>query len=196
MSTRKISLIVAGVFTLLAIIGVIVGLLTHDEPGFIDAAYTWDHMPLEVYCTGYVEADDEACDIAEDVVGVINHRLGRQLLLWTDHASSADIVVTMRAPVEVGEEERDIPGGHYRLTKNTQQYTHCEVQTMNVSGGAGNLEWLVLYHEIGCHCLGLAHDDYEQSICYPVQTATPARTIPAWISDSDRELLRDKYLLP
>jgi predicted Zn-dependent protease len=71
-------------------------------------------------------------------------------------------------------------------------YEECEVWTMNVVG-PNDLEWLTTYHEMG-HCLGLAHDDYEQSIMHPVQRPTADATIPPWISDYDRDLLRERYM--
>lgn len=175
----------------LAIVGVIYGVATHEEPGFTNPDYRWEHAPLSVACSGYTPADEDACDVASEAVSRVNSRLGFSMLVWsTDDA--ADITVTMRAPVEVGAAERDQPGGHYELAGTAGHYQHCDVQTMNASGGASDLELLVVYHELG-HCLGLAHDDYSQSIMYPTQEATPDRTIPSWISDSDRALLRAKY---
>ena len=103
---------------------------------------------------------------------------------------SADITVIMGAPAEVGTDE---PGGDYELRDTGGGvYERCNVRTMNVSGGASNLEWLSIYHELG-HCMGLTHDDFTLSIMYPEQRPTPDRTIPPWITDWDRELLRGKY---
>jgi hypothetical protein len=85
------------------------------------------------------------------------------------------------------------PGECFELTGTGTTYERCEMQTMNVSGGASDLEWLVVYHGLG-HCMGLAHDDYDQSIMRPTQAATLDRQLPPWISDWDRELLRGKYM--
>lgn len=188
-----VQIIVAALIFVGAIVGVIYGVVTHEEPGFVNAENSWADTPLTVGCTNYAGDSDEGCDTAEHAVSVVNTRLGFDMLRWTgaDPDGDSDIHITMRAPVEVGGENRDAAGGHYELTGRAGVYEHCDVWTMNVSG-PNDLEWLVLYHELG-HCLGLAHDGYEQSIMYPTQEPTPDRTIPPWISDHDRNLLREKY---
>jgi hypothetical protein len=175
------------VFCVVAIALIVYGVAAHQESGFTDARNRWDHLPLTVSCAGHTEADTEACDTAQSVMVTVNSRLGFKMLEWSRHADT-DIRVTMRAPVEVGVDE---PGGYFELTGSGRVYEHCEVRTMNVSA-VDDLEWLVVYHEIG-HCLGLAHDDYRMSIMSPQRSPTPARGISAWISDFDRELLRGKY---
>ncbi len=186
--------VVAAIFVA-ATVFLIIGITTHTEPGFTSPENRWIVRPLLVSCEVYAVEDpreaDEVCNTVWDVVGVVNHRLGFQMLSENGDVGG-HIHVRMRAPVEVGEAERDAPGGHFELTGTGTTYEHCDIWTMNVSGGASDLEWLTVYHEIG-HCLGLAHDDYELSIMRPTQSRTPDRTIPPWISDWDRELLRGKY---
>lgn len=184
--------------TLFVVAGVlvIVGVVTHEEPGFASPENSWGHTPLSVTCQGYVDADDDACSVVEDVVGVVNSRLDFNMLVWTeaDPGETGDIHFTMNAPVEVGSDGPcGAPGECFELTGTSHDstYTRCMVQTMNVAGG-GDLQWLVTYHGVG-HCLGLAHDDYDQSIMRPTQRPTPDRALPPWISDYDRGLLRDRY---
>lgn len=176
------------------------GPLHREEATLAHPDRSWDHAPLTVACRGYVPEEDGACTTARDVIETINTRVGFPLLAWTDVDHGRDIDITMRAPVEMNAAQVDgawsaacsRPGECFKLARTGTVYTHCDVQTMNVSGGAGNLEWLVLYHGLG-HCLGLAHDDYKQSIMYFEQEETPDRTIPPWFSDDDRAVLREKY---
>ncbi len=184
----KFMAIILGVLAAAALAGVIYGVVTHTEPGFSDRTKRWDHKPLTVSCRNYVSGD-EGCDAVGSAVDAVNSRLGFTMLIRTEQ--DADIEVVVRAPVDVGDEVCGQPGECFELTGSGDTYTHCEMRSMNVAGG-GDLEWLVAYHGLG-HCLGLAHDDYEQSIMRPVQRPTPDRTIPPWISDFDRELLRGVY---
>jgi len=172
---------------------VAVGVATHTEPGLSNPDARWDHTPLTVACHPYAGEEPDVCDVARGAVEVVNGRLGFAMLEWRGrHVGHSDIEVTMRAPVEVGSDGPcGAPGECFELEGSAGTYDSCAVRTMNVSG-AGDLEWLVAYHGLG-HCLGLAHDDYEQSIMRPVQRPTPDRTIPPWISDFDRRLLRDLY---
>lgn len=186
---------VAAIFVA-ATVFLIIGITTHTEPGLTNPGNEWGTVPLLVSCEVYAvtnrEETDDTCNTVWDVVGTINHRLGFQILSENGDVGG-HIHVRMRAPIEVGEAQRDTPGGHFELAGADGWYHHCDVWTMNVNGGASDLEWLTVYHELG-HCLGLAHDDHEQSIMRPVQSATSDRTIPPRISDWDRELLRGKYM--
>lgn len=176
----------------------IVGVATHEEPGLTNPAARWDHVPVSVSCAGYVPADDSACSTVSDVVSTVNSRLGFTMLSYvppevvTGGEEAAEIHVYMRSPVEAGSDGPcGAPGECFELAGSGEVYEECRVRTMNVSGPS-DLEWLVVYHGLG-HCLGLAHDDYEQSIMRPVQRATPDRMTPPWISDHDRDLLRERY---
>lgn len=186
------------VLGVVALVLVIVGVVTHEEPGFTNPENRWDHVPLSVSCAGYVPADDEACETVEDVVSTINRRLGFVMLDYVptpvvvEGQETAEIHVRMRTPVEVGDDGPcGAPGECFELTGSDGVYDECQVRTMNASG-PNDLEWLVVYHGIG-HCLGLAHDDFEISIMRPVQRPTPDRTLPPWITDFDRSILRERY---
>lgn len=182
-----------GVLCVVSVVLVIVGRATHEEPGFTNEANRWDHTPLTVSCSGYVPEEDESCSIARSALRAVNARLGFDMLEWTgvDYTTDTDIHVVMRAPVEVGGDSRDEPGGHFELRGRAGVYEECKLWTMNVSG-QGDIEWLTIYHELG-HCMGLAHDDYELSIMRPEQRETPSGVIPPWISDFDKSLLRERY---
>ena len=100
-------------------------------------------------------------------------------------------MIVLGAPVDSKHETDDVPGGRFELHGSGTVWKRCDVRTLNVAG-PDDVEDRVLYHEMG-HCLGLAHDDYPLSIMYPKQRATADKTIPPWISDSDRVLLRELY---
>lgn len=190
MKARNIVMIVvvAALFVAAAVF-LVVGITTHEEPGFTSPDHRWAQsaVPLSVGCRSHA-AGMEGCDAVEAAVEAINDRLGFAMLAWRGADSTAAIRVVTRAPVDVGADE---PGGDYELRGGGSVYEGCEVWTRNVHA-AGDLEMLTAEHELG-HCLGLAHDDYEQSIMFPDRAPTPARTLPPWISDHDRALLRARY---
>jgi hypothetical protein len=185
----KFTAIIVAVLAVCAIFGVIYGVATHEEAGLSNPEARWDHVPLTVYCEGY-PTGTEGCDAVTSAMDTVNTRLGFPMLVATTD-DEADIVVTARAPVDVEDSTCGSAGECFELIGSSNVYHHCEVRTMNVTGG-GDLEWLVSYHGFG-HCLGLAHDDFEQSIMRPVQSETPDGRLPPWISDHDRELLRNLY---
>ena len=171
---------------------VIVGVVTHTEPGFVSPENAWDQDTIDalagltVGCSNYA-GGLEGCDVADDATETVNDRLGFSMFRYMGTFPDAEVQIVIGVPSEQGWMD---PGGHTTLTGTGTTYEHCEVVTSNT--GTAELLFLTLYHELG-HCLGLAHDDYEQSIMRPTQTSTPDRTIPPWISDFDRGLLRDKY---
>jgi hypothetical protein len=170
---------------------VVVGVVTHDEPGFEHPERRWDHTPLTVSCYGYEPDDAAACSTVDSVIETINSRLGFTMLVRTDERDS-DIGWTMNAPVQLGfDGPCGQPGECFSLHGTSGTYERCEAQTMALSG-YGDMEWLAVYHGFG-HCLGLAHDDYDQSIMRPYQRPTAPRTLPPWFSDHDRKLLRERY---
>jgi hypothetical protein len=166
-------------------------ILLDEEGGFTNPDYRWESTPVSVSCAGYTPADDGACDAAGEAVSRFNVRTRNETLVWTEDVGQIHIV--MRAPVHVNAEEMDEPGGHYDIAGNAGRYEACRIYTMNVSGGASDLELLTVYHELG-HCMGLAHDpDNQQSIMRPVQSPTARMRIGPWLSDHDAALIRARY---
>lgn len=185
----KFMAIIVAVLCVVAVAGVIYGVVTHEEPGLTSPENSWNHIPLTVGCRTYAGGPDR-CDVAANAISTVNTRLGFTMLDYRG-TLAGDIYITMSAPVEVGDGVCSEPGECFELTGTGTTYAHCDVRVMNVAGG-GDLEWLVTYHGLG-HCLGLAHDDFELSIMRPVQRPTPDGVIPPWISDYDRGLLRSLY---
>lgn len=177
------------VLTVLAVAGVIYGVATHTEPGVMADAPRWDHMPLRVTVVAYAPGASavEANRAVTDAQDVLNQRLGFAAFVARDARDEYDVQVTLGIPAEPGWVE---PGGNAWFSTNGYSHPVCVVSTSNT--GTAELEQLTLQHELG-HCLGLAHDDYAQSIMRRVQVPTPARELPPWISDSDKSLLVRLY---
>jgi len=172
------------VVSVVAVAGVIYGVTTHKEPGFMTITAGWDRsqFPLQVCASAYVPSNAaDAQSTTADAVSTINSRLGFKALEVSNAGRTCDIDVTVGVPTEVGFTE---PGGNARISPK-----HVKVETANVHG---ELRDLVLEHELG-HALGLAHDDYEQSIMRRTQSLPPDRELPPWISDSDKALLRASF---
>lgn len=198
MSKRNVIMAVLfAVLTVGTIVGVIYGISTHTEPGFTNRGNSWNHVPLRVSCAGFVADRQDDCDLALQATARINERLGFEMFRYLENLDpivadpNADVRILIGTPAIVGDTTH--PNGRTELRGRGTIYDGCEVRTSNT--GTDEMLFLVLYHELGCHCLGLAHDDSEQSICRPVQSHTPDGVIPPWISDFDRELLRGKYAL-
>lgn len=183
LKSYKFAVIVFVVLAVLAVAGVIYGVSTHSELGLMDDAPRWDHMPLRVTVVAYAGASTEAVATAQDV---LNRRLGFEAFVAGDGREEYDVQVTLGVPSEPGW----VDSGGNAWFSTSGSHPVCVVSTSNT--GTAELEQLTLQHELG-HCLGLAHDNFEQSIMRRVQTPTPLRELPPWISDSDKGLLRGIY---
>jgi hypothetical protein len=203
----KFMAIIVGVIFVVALVGVIVGVTTHEEAGF-DPTMTFladgvarggVRVPISTCVSSYnsehggeggvwtptmddLEAVSEAAD-------AINSRVNFELLhvgpinqIGNIQPVNCRILVNVGVPQDV---ERDEGGGWaYRCGDS------CCVDTTNT--GTSELTHLVIQHELG-HCLGLAHDDFDSSIMRPTQRRTPDRQFPPRITDHDRDLLREAY---
>lgn len=175
--------VVAAIFAAVIVL-LIVGISTHEEPTFRADAIQWtpSDFPLKVCASDRRGALDESP--IRYVVQTANQRLDMAALAYVGASEGCEIVITMGVPAEPGWME---PGGDARWSPGGRV---CYVGVSNVHG---ELVTLVLYHEFG-HCLGLDHDDYDQSIMRPVLSETPDRVIPPWISDADKAAIRARYL--
>lgn len=196
----KFMAIILAVLAVVSIAGVIYGVATHQEAGLMEGFEPWPQTPVRVCVSSYaIQPRAESADLenASYVVGVINRRVGLDLLSIVDPTAphpgvrDCNIILTYGVPHEVVLD----PPSRNRWTVVDEggaaefRDGYCMAATTNVFG---EVQTLVVMHELG-HCLGLAHDDFDPSIMRPVQRPTPDRTIPPWISDHDRELLRGIY---
>lgn len=201
MKTEHIVMIVAvAVLSAAALAGVIYGVTTHEEPGFVadmepttepgmtSGRWTAEDPPLWICPRAYAanplsDADAEA--VARNAARVFNDRLGTVLFMVTDlPPDSCDITMTVGVPSEEGWTE---PGGTAEFEDASRQ---CYVLISNVHG---EVRHLIATHELG-HCLGLVHDTWTGSIMRPVQVETPTGEWPPRITDFDRDLLIERYV--
>ncbi len=203
---NKITYVVIAVLSAMAMGLLIYGALMHEEAGLMGVCFEngipkqyepngadecppvqWDRdrFPLKVFGTNARPGINyDAAGVTKSAIDAVNSRLGFDAMEWID-GQDADVVVTIGYPT--GEGFLDAAGGDARLTRSDGRLL-CFVRTANVSSEE-MLHW-VLYHELG-HCLGLAHDESDQSIMRPRQHGQ--RWFGPWISDSDRSLLRELY---
>lgn len=176
-----------GVILLAAVVGLVVGITQHSEPTFREGALVWPSaaFPLGVEAWRYTAEGSYRVDEDASVRAAVrqaNQRLGFKAFEYP--TQQADIEMTLGAPAEASGDE----GGHAVVVKGEDgSAALCFVQTVNVPPG---LDVHVLLHELG-ECLGLDHDDYTQSVMYPV--ARRYQGLPPWYSDADRAAIRERY---
>lgn len=189
---------------------------THYEPA---------DFPLRVEAYYYTSEDEDGHHSTRIVPGTahasaidtamsrFNERAGFTVFSWAPGEEDGEVEITLNVPVESRWTQAsfapapdtftpwshdDHPGGNsyqYRVPSGLRLNHTCGIHTMNIAG-AGDLEVLVIYHELG-HCLLLDHDDFQQSImCGGARCTlapTPDGVIPPWLDDFDRDLVRRTY---
>lgn len=183
-----------GVLFVVAAVFLTIGILSDDDPGFVNPEARWGYVPITVRCENH-DGSTARCQLVIEAIDTVNDRVGIDMFLYQDQ-DPADIDVTIGVPQAVLEHRgADVSARHDQgfsvLTGNDSVYEHCDVETSNT--GNDEMTFLVLYHEIACHCLGLAHDESDESICRPVQRPSASVAGRAWLNDHDRRLLRNKY---
>lgn len=189
----KFMALIIGLLMVSAVIGIVIGVTTHTEPGLLetidDAGPRWsrERMPLKVCTRSYADTDiATARRVVEDAIETTNDRLGFVIFEPSLVHSSCDVTVEVGVPAEIGWMD---PGGDAQFHRSVP-VPSCSIRTSNT--GTSELTNLVIQHELG-HCLGLAHDTWGGSIMRRVMEPTPPGEYPPRITDSDRDLLIELY---
>lgn len=183
-------------------IGLLVfGVFTHKEAGLTRSEITWEKskFPLTVSTKAYEGSNAEASSAVQAAVKAVNSRLGFQALRNVSGVASADVQVTVGVPQDSTNNTTTSgyalalkdAGGFFRANisqTDPSHWSNCAIETSNT--GIITILDLVLQHELG-HCLGLAHDDFNSSIMYPVQSEYDG--LPPTFTDSDKKILRGLY---
>jgi hypothetical protein len=165
-------------------------------------SYSGEDFPLTVEAYEYAAASARLSDArtmaVDTAMGRINERVGFTVFRWALDTEDADVEITLNGPVEVGTDhsiEADTSsGGSAGFVRTGRLGFTCTIRTTNIAGTG--MEDLVLQHELG-HCLLLDHDCSDSSImcggsCCTL-APTPDRVLPPWLSDRDRDLIRERY---
>lgn len=201
-----VMVVVAALVLVAAIVGVIVGVSTHTEPGLQNVCWMpdghaqvqnltcehpeelrWDrtHFPLTV--SG--PTDDSTIPSA---VEFVNQEMGCVVLSWEPtRGSTAEVTVEPNATLDVGGAfER---GGGTIFTRGASGRMEASVLLAPV--GSDFLRERVLVHEFG-HVLGLAHDPFQASIMYATYDPSVDDDTHVDIfrfTDNDRQLIHNLY---
>lgn len=194
-----------GVFCLLCIGLVIFGVTQHTEPGLMMVCWNangeaefdtacgdeaseirWDRVPLVVDS----EVEDEALNSA---VSTFNSQVGCEMLRLSTGSVVPNVTVNTDSVFDVG--SPDVIGGMTSFTRYANGTVSAEVNVAAVTNSY--LRQRVLVHEFG-HVFGLAHDNFESSVMFPVQSfdelGTGSGTMDfIRLTDFDRSLLARLY---
>lgn len=197
-TSTKIMLAIVAVISILAVVGVVIGVATHNEPGLMRVCWnqfntvvsdydcaegteiSWPTatFPLGVETDGYVGEVQTSIDL-------INTQVGCDLLAYQEPSGfrPADITITSEAIMSRGDERG---GSTWHLRDDDRLRARIELYA------AGSMAQRILVHELG-HALGLAHDPFTASIMYPTQYDSVGRLEMITLTDSDRNLLHRLY---
>jgi predicted Zn-dependent protease len=196
---KKWWILIAVVVFVLAGGGVLWGVLTHKEPGFMEVC--WQHgqavytnceqtLPLkwsksQLPLTYYIDFDRHHKVYVESVTGAAkswNQEIGVEVFKRVEKREDAKVVVKWGSV-------SGNAGGHTSHRGDDSGPKSAEVVLVDASDVRAVYRFAM--HELG-HVLGLAHDDFESSVMYavaPDQTGPYLKFILP--SDHDKKLLQE-----
>ena len=195
-TSTKVMLAIVAAVTVLSIIGVIFGVMTHTEPGLMKVCWsdtdtavydcdggddlTWSRrsIPFSVETDGYVGEVQTSIDL-------INTQVGCDLLKYHETLESqpADISIASDGVMSRWDKRGGIT---WHLRDGNRLRARIELYA------AGSMAQRIIVHELG-HALGLAHDPFMASIMYKTQRDSSGRLENVRFTDSDRSLLHSLY---
>lgn len=216
-----IVLAVAAVIAVAAVVLLIVGLTTHRERTLLEvcwspdgrAGYLGDVEKNEsVTCTGHEELvwprkqlpitltavedleasfslsdGDRRVKVLRQAIQNISRELGFEAFVWTPVDTTSSIVYFG------GAVNADPSPGHI-AHRRTESGLEADVFIRSDVESSDRLLYRVLMHEL-LHVLGLAHDDFQASIMFPVMLddTVEGSMSAAHVTDVDRARLRELY---
>lgn len=184
-----------------AIAGVLYGVLTHKEPGFMQVCWQGGNANYAPDCQPKVELKWKKTDIPltvaldldahadanyrESIIGALkmwNSEVGEVFKLEADK-TKAKVIVTW------GSKSGDT-GGFTSHKGGPDGPVSARAELVEPSDTHAVMRYAA--HELG-HVLGLAHDDFTKSIMYPVQPGMTTEMTFVLPSDFDRKLLKQTY---
>lgn len=145
-----------------------------EKPAYVGMTKT--DVPLRVAIT-----DQEIEDDVLNAIGAFNRRVGCSLFAFTNDPGSAPVVLS-RGAAESGDGSMH-PGGTTSHTLVGGKWKATVVMYNLVT--ADEIQRGIM-HELG-HVVGLAHDDFKDSLMYRGTSGS------AYLTDDDRELLQGRY---
>jgi len=182
---KRAWLTVAFVLTCAVVTGLVAyGVVTHKEAGFTPGGSSrWERpdFPLTIFVADQDEKwDDENREALHGAVGTINFRLGFPAfkVVGTDRPDPK-ISMQLQVPYEEGKMETS---GLATCKKGWCKVEICNVPTVTEMT-------LAIRHELG-HVLGLAHDDFEDSLMFGGELNSDQQYR---LTDYDRSIIRARY---
>lgn len=208
--------IVLSIFAVLvtgAIIGISIGIANHQEEGLLNVVWTdnratyepirdevtteltWpkEQIPILISVIDpageYLPISSEEVNEVRQAIDDFNDQVGFDLFEFSSTPDVEDASVIWGLPIEVG---RNSPAGlvsHRRLSNGEIQGLVRLWETTSI-----RTTHQVLMHELG-HLIGLAHDDFQDSLMYPTyqDNNLGESTGSIRITDSDVALLKRLY---